>query len=253
MVRANEPRTIAAATCMHANRDERRAVSRTIAPRARSSARALVSHPPARPDAAAADLPPPATEHLLPTLLASRPSLPLQMSKVFAYRTPSSAWSALAGSCTHDGVAPREDEPAALRRFRSALEAEKFRAEAAARGDPRPGRTVRLNCITPGTPFMARPPTTCASTSEETDGGSAVGQGDGDPERPRGEGRRAQDRGAHPVGPGEPVTPTRRTVSTAWTRISSCSRRHARAALRLLRRWSTSAAASAGNPPGGPE
>ena len=57
MVRANEPRTIAAATCMHANpaSERRSGLSRTIAP---ARARSPVSHPPALPDARGRGPPP---------------------------------------------------------------------------------------------------------------------------------------------------------------------------------------------------
>ena len=75
MVRANEPRTIAAATCepreratersLSDDRSRARAILRARAPRSRT-------RPPFR-TLAAADLPPRATEHLLPTLLAFVP------------------------------------------------------------------------------------------------------------------------------------------------------------------------------------
>jgi 5'-3' exoribonuclease 1 len=57
-----------------------------------------------------------------------------------------------------DGVAPRAKmNQQRSRRFRSALDAEKLRAEARAKGEPEPvGEPFDSNCITPGTPFMAR-------------------------------------------------------------------------------------------------
>eukprot|EP00227_Mantoniella_beaufortii_P001303 CAMPEP_0197618544 /NCGR_PEP_ID=MMETSP1326-20131121/61589_1 /TAXON_ID=1155430 /ORGANISM="Genus nov. species nov., Strain RCC2288" /LENGTH=324 /DNA_ID=CAMNT_0043187443 /DNA_START=325 /DNA_END=1297 /DNA_ORIENTATION=- len=57
-----------------------------------------------------------------------------------------------------DGVAPRAKmNQQRSRRFRSAREAEKLRAEARAKGEPEPtGEPFDSNCITPGTPFMAR-------------------------------------------------------------------------------------------------
>ena len=57
-----------------------------------------------------------------------------------------------------DGVAPRAKmNQQRSRRFRSALEAEKLKAEAAAKGEPEAaGEPFDSNCITPGTPFMQR-------------------------------------------------------------------------------------------------
>eukprot|EP00740_Mantoniella_antarctica_P005588 CAMPEP_0181353082 /NCGR_PEP_ID=MMETSP1106-20121128/2649_1 /TAXON_ID=81844 /ORGANISM="Mantoniella antarctica, Strain SL-175" /LENGTH=360 /DNA_ID=CAMNT_0023465677 /DNA_START=107 /DNA_END=1186 /DNA_ORIENTATION=- len=57
-----------------------------------------------------------------------------------------------------DGVAPRAKmNQQRSRRFRSALDAEKLRTEARAKGEPEPvGEPFDSNCITPGTPFMAR-------------------------------------------------------------------------------------------------
>ena len=82
------------------------------------------------------------------------------MSKVFAYldhifrmvRPRRLLYMAI------DGVAPRAKmNQQRSRRFRSALEAEKLRAEAAAKGEPEAsGDPFDSNCITPGTPFMAR-------------------------------------------------------------------------------------------------
>ena len=82
------------------------------------------------------------------------------MSKVFAYldhifrmvRPRRLLYMAI------DGVAPRAKmNQQRSRRFRSALEAQKARAEAAAKGEPEPsGEPFDSNCITPGTPFMAR-------------------------------------------------------------------------------------------------
>ena len=82
------------------------------------------------------------------------------MSKVFAYldhifrmvRPRRLLYMAI------DGVAPRAKmNQQRSRRFRSALEAEKLRAEAAAKGEPEAkGEPFDSNCITPGTPFMAR-------------------------------------------------------------------------------------------------
>ena len=82
------------------------------------------------------------------------------MSKVFAYldhifrmvRPRRLLYMAI------DGVAPRAKmNQQRSRRFRSALEAEKLKAEAAAKGEPEAsGDPFDSNCITPGTPFMAR-------------------------------------------------------------------------------------------------
>ena len=57
-----------------------------------------------------------------------------------------------------DGVAPRAKmNQQRSRRFRSALEAKKAKEEAIAKGEPEPsGEPFDSNCITPGTPFMAR-------------------------------------------------------------------------------------------------
>ena len=76
MVRANEPRTIAAATCMHANpaSERRSGLSRTIAPaRARSSARAIPGLAPARPSGRSR----PRTSPLARLNTSSPPSSPL--------------------------------------------------------------------------------------------------------------------------------------------------------------------------------
>ena len=82
------------------------------------------------------------------------------MSKVFAYldhifrmvRPRRLLYMAI------DGVAPRAKmNQQRSRRFKSAREAEKMRAEALAKGEPEPkGEPFDSNCITPGTPFMAR-------------------------------------------------------------------------------------------------
>jgi 5'-3' exoribonuclease 1 len=82
------------------------------------------------------------------------------MSKVFAYldhifrmvRPRRLLYMAI------DGVAPRAKmNQQRSRRFRSALEAEKLKAEAAAKGEPEAeGEPFDSNCITPGTPFMQR-------------------------------------------------------------------------------------------------
>ena len=82
------------------------------------------------------------------------------MSKVFAYldhifrmvRPRRLLYMAI------DGVAPRAKmNQQRSRRFRSALEAQKAREEAARKGEPEPsGEPFDSNCITPGTPFMAR-------------------------------------------------------------------------------------------------
>ena len=113
--------------------------------RARSSRALSSTAPAARPDADRDPDPP---------LVRS------QMSKVFAYldhifrmvRPRRLLYMAI------DGVAPRAKmNQQRSRRFRSALEAEKLRAEAAAKGAPEAkGEPFDSNCITPGTPFMAR-------------------------------------------------------------------------------------------------
>ena len=89
------------------------------------------------------------------------------MSKVFAYLDHIFPHGSSASAVVHDidGVAPRAKmNQQRSRRFRSALEAQKAREEAARKGEPEPsGEPFDSNCITPGTPFMWR---ASPSTSE---------------------------------------------------------------------------------------
>jgi 5'-3' exoribonuclease 1 len=130
------------------------------------------------------------------------------MSKVFAYldhifrmvRPRRLLYMAI------DGVAPRAKmNQQRSRRFKSAREAEKMRAEALAKGEPEPkGEPFDSNCITPGTPFMARLSEHLRFyVQKKQTEDPLVAESHRDPLRPRGPRRgRAQDHGAHPVGEG---------------------------------------------------
>ena len=244
MVRANETADDRRGD-VHACKPRERATERSLSddrPRARAILRARAPRSRTRPPfrtLAAADLPPRATEHLLPALLASRPlsSSPDEQSvRLPGPHLPHGPPSPAPVHGHRRRRPPREDEPAALAplplRPGGGEAPRGGGGEGRARGQ---GRTVRLQLHHPGHAVHGaplRPP--ALLRQEETDGGSAVGQGDGDFVRPRGEGRgRAQDHGAHPVGPGRArVGSQPDALSLRPGRGSHHARaRHARAAL----------------------